>query len=281
MFPDDFFDAIQSSSSMQKIIIKPLHPKILNHPTKTMQSHTEYEPIIEEKIEYSICKDIHSMNKVDRPSLDIDILNEDHSTSGSSNASNNSNRNSNSNPFLPLNNNNSNVNPNDFYSLPTITVNPTDLKPNNEDILKQTGHFNISETEPNQRKKVTIHRNKSANKKVIKERGTIQRPNTERGISSNKKKCIDNNNLPSIYPNVVEKELMKLMNNLPKQYYNDPEISKKFNILIKNIDDIKEVIQKKSIPTFNSKTSSHKNCFNNNKPITKGKKTIIIQPKKI
>ena len=73
---------------------------------------------------------------------------------------------------------------------------------------------------------------------------------------------------------------MKLMNNLPKEYYNDPEINKKFNILIQNIDDIKEVIQKKSTPTFNSKTSSHNNCFNN-KPITRRKKKIIIQPKKI
>ena len=73
---------------------------------------------------------------------------------------------------------------------------------------------------------------------------------------------------------------MKLMNNLPKEYYNDPEINKKFNILIQNIDDIKEVIQKKSTSTFNSKTSSHNNCFNN-KPITRGKKKIIIQPKKI
>ena len=278
MFPDDFFDAIQSDKSPST----PSHPKIFNNPTTTKQRHIEYVPIIEEKIEYRICKDIQSVNTINRPSLDIDILNEEPSTSGSSNASNNSNRNSHCNPFLPLNNNSCTVNPNDFYSLPTITVNPTLPKPNNEDILKQTGHFNISETEPNQTKKVTIHRNKSANKKVTKASTERERPNTERGISRTKKKCIENkkNNLPSIYPNAVEKELMKLMNNLPKEYYNDPEINKKFNILIQNIDDIKEVIQKKSTPTFNSKTSSHNNCFNN-KPITRGKKKIIIQPKKI
>ena len=73
---------------------------------------------------------------------------------------------------------------------------------------------------------------------------------------------------------------MKLMNNLPKEYYNDPEINKKFNILIQNIDDIKEVIQKKSTPTFNSKTSSH-GGGGGGEPITRGKKKIIIQPKKI
>ena len=60
----------------------PSHPKIFNNPTTTKQSHIEYVPIIEEKIEYRICKDIQSVNTINRPSLDIDILNEEPSTSG-------------------------------------------------------------------------------------------------------------------------------------------------------------------------------------------------------
>ena len=71
------------------------------------------------------------------------------------------------------------------------------------DILKQTGHFNISETEPNQTKKVTIHRNKSANKKVTKASTERERPNTERGISRTKKKCIDDRIMKEMHRGVT------------------------------------------------------------------------------
>ena len=301
MFPDDFFDSLRPSTpNYTKPNKKIPHPKIITHPLTT--KHREIDnnsPIKEEIIEESIVSNYpYTEEKRTRPSLDIDICNEE--TSGSSNASNNnSNKIKSCNQKLPICFN-SNINPNDFYSIPTFTSPNERICENNDDIFKQTPHFINFETEPpqEQRKKVMTQRTKSANRierqkssdKINRTPNTKKRPSTERSNQKRVTTQTKNNklNLPKILPHtLVEKELSQLMSNVPSKFFDDPEVKKKFNLLMKNIDDIKEVIQKKTNHGyFNAKTGNH--CQNNNKdtncfkrPISKtNKKNVIIQPKK-
>lgn len=306
MFPDDFFDSLRPSTpNYTKSNKKIVHPKIITHPLTT--KHREIDnntPIKEEIIEESIVSNYpYTEEKKMRPSLDIDICNEEPSTSGSSNASNNSNRIKSCNQILPICFN-SNINPNDFYSIPTFTSPNEHIMENNDDVFKQTPHFINFETEPQEkRKKIMTQRTKSANKIVRqkssdkicrtpnKKRPSTERSNQKRVTPQSKKNNNKSNklNLPKILPHtLVEKELTQLMSNVPSKFFEDPEVKKKFNLLMKNIDDIKEVIQKKSNHGyFNAKTGNHNqninnkdtNCFKS--PISRtNKKNVIIQPKK-
>ena len=301
MFPDDFFDSLRPSTpNYTRANKKILHPKLITHPLTTKHKEIENNsPIKEEIIEESIVSNYpYTDEKKMRPSLDIDICNEE--TSGSSNASNNnSNKIKSCNQKLPICFN-ANINPNDFYSIPTFTSPNERICENNDDIFKQTPRFINVETEPQeQRKKVMTQRTKSANRierqkssdKISQTPNIKKRPSTERDNKKRVTPISKNNNkinLPKILPHtLVEKELSQLVNNVPSKYFEDPEVKKKFNLLMKNIDDIKEVIQKKTNHGyFNAKTGNHyqnnnkdNNCFK--RPISKtNKKNVIIQPKK-
>lgn len=314
MFPEDFFDTTSHSgplcqTSQQKPPLKAAHPKIITHPQTCKNKKITYDPIEEELVEESVtlnCPHTDSKKSV-RCNLDMDIINDEQpSTSGSSNASNNSNKNSKSITknisFLPICSEPS-INPNDFYSV-------CDQEIDNDNLFKETPHFTINETEPqiSKQARAITNRTKSANKISTKDANIPQlskkqRPSTERGSSNTKirkdctthkerKKSMTNSNvnLPKILPHtLVEKELNQLMNLLPEYYLEDPEVKSKFNILLKNIDEFKEVIEKKSYkkPYFNTRPSTQSNNKKNfsylerkNKSIPKNNKKICkIQPK--
>ena len=321
MFPEDFFDTMCPSgplcqTSQHKFPLKVAHPKIITHPQTCKNKKITYTPIEEELVEESVtlnCPHTDSKKSV-RCNLDMDIINDEQpSTSGSSNASNNSNKNSKSITknisFLPICSEPS-INTNDFYSCQNKAGNE---EVDNDILFKETPHFIRNETEPQipKQTKALTNRTKSANKIPAKSKDTNipqllkkQRPSTERS-SSNAKKRNDSNvhkkrkksminsnvNLPKILPHtLVEKELNQLMNLLPDHYLEDPEVKSKLNILLKNIDEFKEVIEKKSYKKsyFNARPNTQVKKKNisylerKNKSITKNnKKNCIIQPKKI
>ena len=66
------------------------------------------------------------------------------------------------------------------------------------------------------------------------------------------------------------------MNIIPDEFYNDPVIKNKFQLIMKNIDDIKQVVNKKS-----KKKNVYKDNFVKNYPREKNhKKNVLNQPKK-
>ena len=105
-------------------------------------------------------------------------------------------------------------------------------------------------------------------------------PNTTRNKTPiKKKKSIKNekDNLNNIDTHQkVENELNNLINLIPDEFYNDPVIKNKFQLIMKNIDDIKQVVSKKS-----KKKNFQKDNFV--KVIHKEKnhkKNVLNQPKK-
>ena len=105
-------------------------------------------------------------------------------------------------------------------------------------------------------------------------------PNTTRNKTPiKKKKSIKNekDNLNNIDTHQkVESELNNLINLIPDEFYNDPVIKNKFQLIMKNIDDIKQVVSKKS-----KKKNFQKDNFV--KVIHKEKnhkKNVLNQPKK-
>ena len=105
-------------------------------------------------------------------------------------------------------------------------------------------------------------------------------PNTTRyNTPIKKKKSIKNekDNLNNIDTHQkVESELNNLINLIPDEFYNDPVIKNKFQLIMKNIDDIKQVVSKKS-----KKKNFQKDNFV--KVIHKEKnhkKNVLNQPKK-
>ena len=66
------------------------------------------------------------------------------------------------------------------------------------------------------------------------------------------------------------------MNLIPDEFYNDPVIKNKFSEIMKNIDDIKQVVNKKS-----KKKNLHKDNFVKiNLREKNHKKNVLNQPKK-
>ena len=105
-------------------------------------------------------------------------------------------------------------------------------------------------------------------------------PNTTRNKTPIKKKKSlknDKDNLNNIDTHQkVESELNNLMNLIPDEFYNDPVIKNKFQLIMKNIDDIKQVVNKKS-----KKKNLHKDNFVKiNLREKNHKKNVLNQPKK-
>ena len=119
-------------------------------------------------------------------------------------------------------------------------------------------------------------------------------PNKNRIIPSGKQKVIKDNeiSLPKILPHAkLENEINQLIHNVPENVFDDPELKTKFNVLMKNIDDIKKVIQRKNKAQNIDNKSSGKairkeNNYLQNKQIINNinhkvpKKEKLFQPKK-
>jgi hypothetical protein len=119
-------------------------------------------------------------------------------------------------------------------------------------------------------------------------------PNKNRIIPSGKPKLIKDNeiSLPKILPHAkLENEINQLIHNVPENVFDDPELKTKFNVLMKNIDDIKKVIQRKNKAQNIDNKSSGKairkeNNYLQNKQIINNinhkvpKKEKLFQPKK-
>ena len=76
-------------------------------------------------------------------------------------------------------------------------------------------------------------------------------PGIKRPFSSRNSKNCNKNNV-NYNTKKVEKELNCLINNIPQNLLDDPEINKKFSLIMKNIDELKQCVNNK------------KNYFNNN-----------------
>jgi len=98
----------------------------------------------------------------------------------------------------------------------------------------------------------------------------IKRPLSSRNSKNNNKNNINYNTKK------VEKELNCLINNIPQNLLDDPEINKKFNLIMKNIDELKQCVNNKK-NNFNSNIYKiqQKNVIYNKKSFNK-----INQPTK-
>ena len=77
-------------------------------------------------------------------------------------------------------------------------------------------------------------------------------PEIKRPLSSRNKTIKNNNNniinKTNYNTKKVEKELNCLINNIPQNLLDDPEINKKFNLIMKNIDELKQCVNNKTKP---------------------------------
>ena len=100
-------------------------------------------------------------------------------------------------------------------------------------------------------------------------------PEIKRPLSSRNSKNSNKNNI-NYNTKKVEKELNCLINNIPQNLLDDPEINKKFNLIMKNIDELKQCVNNKK-NNFNSNIYKiqQKNVIYNKKSFNK-----INQPSK-
>ena len=100
-------------------------------------------------------------------------------------------------------------------------------------------------------------------------------PEIKRPLSSRNSKN-SNKNIINYNTKKVEKELNCLINNIPQNLLDDPEINKKFNLIMKNIDELKQCVNNKK-NNFNSNIYKiqQKNIIYNKKSFNK-----INQPSK-
>ena len=147
--------------------------------------------------------------------------------------------------FNFINNNNNNVDNNNNNDFPFI-------KPKSNDEIHKI----------NKNQKNDFNNNNS--KKNLPE---IKRPLSSRNktIKNNNNNIINKTNYNT---KKVEKELNCLINNIPQNLLDDPEINKKFNLIMKNIDELKQCVNNKT-NNFNNnnkiqtkKIIYNKKCFN-------------------
>ena len=113
---------------------------------------------------------------------------------------------------------------------------------------KQSKNNNVVRTikrqntvEINRKKDVKNNKNKSS---------SCPKKNNNRSEGENKK-----NNQTNIIHQKVEKEIDNIFKNLPEDYEIIPEIKNKFELLLKNINDFKDVIYKKTQNNFRPRKS--------------------------
>jgi len=112
-----------------------------------------------------------------------------------------------------------------------------------------------------------INKNQKNNNDFNNNNSKKNLPEIKRPLSSRNKSIKNNNNILINKTNYntkkVEKELNCLINNIPQNLLDDPEINKKFNLIMKNIDELKQCV--------NNKTN---NFYNNNNNKIQQKKII-------